>query len=77
MRKNTYYAVRYGNDKLARFSDFCDAMWFAEMQSARGGWAEVQHPSGLVGQYRNGRPTPEFAPHHSMCSEATHSGSRA
>lgn len=67
----THYAVVYGRaHKAARFSDFADAMWFAEQMSARHGWAEVAHKTGLVGQYKNGTTTPEFAHHHATRTAA-------
>lgn len=62
--QKTHFVVRYGNDKRARFSDYFDAMWFAEQVSMKAGWAEVGHKTGLVGQYNNGVTTPEFAAHH-------------
>lgn len=73
-RKKTYFTVRYGNH-IAKFSSNRDAMRFAEAVSAspdfydwqglgNGTLIEVSHKSGLVGQYRNGKTTPEFQIHH-------------
>lgn len=67
-RRRTYFTVRYGKD-LAKFSSNMDAMEFAERMSLRTGHLiEVQHKTGLVGQYKNGVTTPEFAAHHMLRS---------
>ena len=65
-RSRTYFTVRYGNGHIAKFSCNRDAMHFAEAQSRGGELVEVQHKTGLVGQYQNGRTTPEFELHHSL-----------
>lgn len=66
-RSKTYFTVRYGRE-TAKFSNNRDAMQFAEAKSTdpafRDWLIEVQHKTGLVGQYRNGATTPEFSMHH-------------
>ena len=64
-RSKTYFTVRYGRE-LAKFSSNRDAMYFAEAKSSIPGigWVEVRAKSGLVGQYRDGKTTPEFQAHH-------------
>lgn len=63
-RNRTPFTVRYLN-QIAKFSSNRDAMEFAERMSQRTGHTiEVQHKTGLVGQYCNGVTTPEFAMHH-------------
>lgn len=70
-RSKTYFTVRYGTrygTETAKFSSNRDAMYFAEAQSAklRVGYAEVRHKTGLVGQYSEGKTTPEFQLHHDL-----------
>lgn len=60
MTTRTRYLVEYQHDRAARFSNIDDAMTFARAQRS----AEVFAPDGIVGQYRDGLPTPEFATHH-------------
>ena len=66
-RRRTYFTVRYGRE-LAKFSSNRDAMHFAEAMSllpSHGDYLiEVSHKTGIVGQYRNGKTTPEFQLHH-------------
>lgn len=66
-RNRTTFTVRYGRE-IAKFSSNRDAMHFAEAKSAdpmfRNWLIEVQHKTGLVGQYRNGATTREFIGHH-------------
>ena len=64
-RKRTFYVVRVGKD-VAKFSNYLHAMDFAAANSYGGALIEVQHKSGLVGQYRDGKTTPEFALHDSQ-----------
>ena len=68
-RSKTPFTVRYGRD-TAKFSSNRDAMHFAQAKSLAPGFVdwliEVQHKTGLVGQYRNGATTPEFELHHSL-----------
>jgi hypothetical protein len=61
-RKQTPYSVRIGND-VAKFSNYLHAMDFAAAMSYGARLTEVAHRTGIVGQYRNGKTTPEFAPH--------------
>lgn len=56
MAKRCIYQVTYGKE-LARFSDYADAMTFARMA----GHSEVRDRTGLVGQFSEGKATPEFA----------------
>lgn len=56
MAKPTKYAVHYG-EKIARFSDYDDAMKFARNLE----FAEVFHSSGIIAKFQAGRATPEFA----------------
>lgn len=66
MAKRTRYIVQCRGE-IARFSSYRHALLFAEMLSGRdcpGQLVEVSAPDGLVGQYRDGRPTPEFKQHH-------------
>lgn len=44
---------------VAKFSDRDDAIDFARAKS-RGGFTEVHAPDGIVGQFENGKATPEF-----------------
>lgn len=71
--KKCFFTVSYGAGsatrrprvmEVARFSSYPHAMQFAWDRSGDDGWAEVRHSTGLVGQYLNGSPTPEFAQHH-------------
>lgn len=65
-RRATHYTVTYG-PHVAKFSCNRDAMRFAEDMSREGGFSvEVEHLTGLVGQYRNGKTTPEFQLHHDL-----------
>lgn len=68
-RTKTLYVVRYGGE-IAKFSSNSDAMRFAQSKSiapAFSDWLiEVQHKTGIVGQYRNGATTPEFELHHNL-----------
>ena len=56
--------------RVAKFTSNRDAMRFAEAKSAepqfRDWLIEVGHKTGLVGQYQNGKTTPEFDLHHSL-----------
>jgi hypothetical protein len=61
-RKRTYYTVRLGND-IAKFSNYLHAMSFAAANSYGRRLVEVGHKMGIVGQYRDGKTTPEFAQH--------------
>lgn len=49
------YRVTYDFD-VARFTSLEDAMAFARQQR----WAEVSDRTGLIGQFEDGRATPEF-----------------
>ena len=59
MTQRTKFAVRY-DTKLARFSDFADAMMFAHSMSWGDGLVEVSDATGLVGQFASGKSTPQF-----------------
>lgn len=61
MNKRTQYVVHVGNE-VARFSDLRHACLFGIMISERmpTHLIEISVHAGLIGQYRNGRPTPEF-----------------
>lgn len=62
-RNRTFFTIRYGGH-TAKFSCNRDAMRFAESMSAGGELIEVRHKTGIVGQYQNGKSTPEFQMHH-------------
>ncbi len=62
--KKCFFTVTYNRGEVGRFSSLHDAMSFAQTQSRLSGWAEVRHKTGIIGQYDNGAPTPEFAQHH-------------
>lgn len=66
MAKRTKYIVHCPGDHIARFSEQWHARMFAEELSKRmpGMWVEMSAPDGLIGQYHNGQPTPEFKQHH-------------
>jgi hypothetical protein len=55
--KRLRYLIRYGDDRAARFSSFDDAIEFARHCS---GSTEVSDFTGLVAQFADGKPTPEF-----------------
>lgn len=63
--KRTKYVVTM-RDETARFSALRHAMLFACMLSdkAPGHLIEVHGPDAIFGQYRSGKPTPEFTQHH-------------
>jgi hypothetical protein len=61
-RQRTPYTVRIGRD-VAKFSNYLHAMDFAAANSYGGRLTEVGHKTGIVGQYCNGKTTPEFALH--------------
>lgn len=69
MTAKTYYSVGYGMH-VAKFSSFPEALRFAQDVSERrhlkSHLIEVRSARGLVGQYRNGIPTPEFAHAHHL-----------
>jgi hypothetical protein len=50
------YTVRYGYE-IAKFSDRSDAFTFAR----NAGYSEITDKTGLIGQFVEGKPTPEFA----------------
>lgn len=58
-RKKTPYTVLIGSD-VGLFSNYLQAMDFACISSFGGALIEVHDASGVVGQYRDGKPTPEF-----------------
>lgn len=61
MTKKTQYIVILMNDDVAKFSDPDDAHGFAWFYSNRYNlFIEVHAPDGIIGQYDNGSPTPEF-----------------
>jgi hypothetical protein len=66
MAKHTKYTVHHIEGETARFSNLRHALLFAVMISDRmpAHLIEVSAKDGLVGQYQNGRPTPEFKQHH-------------
>lgn len=61
MTARTKYIVHYGNARLARFSDQDDALNYARWISETWNGVECIAPDGLIGQFLNGRATPEFA----------------
>jgi len=65
MLKRTKYTVSIGGE-AAKFSVLRHALLFSMMISERmPGWLiEVAAKDGLVGQYQDGKPTPEFEQHH-------------
>lgn len=56
MNKRCKFCVDY-DGKTARFSDREDAQRFAQAQK----YADVYAPDGIIGQWRSGIPTREFA----------------
>lgn len=63
-QKKCFFTVPY-HGEIAKFSNYEDAMRFAQAVSAGGDEIEVRHPKGAVGKYRGGEPLPEYAGHHS------------
>jgi len=67
MAKRTKFAVWMGDDHVARFSSYSDAIWFARevsrLDSPRfaGGTSEVSDRTGLIAQFDDGAATPEFS----------------
>ena len=64
--KQTKFVVEYGyGPRVARFSDFGDAMRFARAMSAsfhrRSEVIAMGSVGGLIGQWDDGKSTPEFA----------------
>jgi hypothetical protein len=47
-------------NRIARFSDYDDAIRFARQESYHAS-TEVSEPSGLIAQFSMGRASPEFA----------------
>lgn len=70
-RSRTFFTVRYGNE-IAKFSNGRDAMYYAEAKSVARHYdlIEVRHKTGIVGQYRGGFTTLEFAEHHRLRDNA-------
>lgn len=66
MAKKTKYTVHNIEGEAARFSLLRHALLFACDMSDRmpSHLIEVSAKNGLVGQYKGGRPTPEFKQHH-------------
>ena len=63
-RRKTFFTVRYGHH-VAKFSSNKDAMYFAQAKSLEtGDLIEVNHKTGIVGQYSMGKTFPEFQLHH-------------
>jgi len=64
--KRTRYVVHCPEGHIARFSLAWHAYKFAESVSSLmpSHLIELSDPSGLVGQYLDGHPTPEFKQHH-------------
>lgn len=68
MTRRTKFTVHFGKS-VARFSDYADAMRFARMASVVGsvwmtageGQSEVVASDGIIGQFVDGKATPEFA----------------
>lgn len=52
-----YYHGRDESGEVARFSMLTDAEAFARSKD----YSELADNSGLIGQFKNGRATPEFA----------------
>lgn len=67
-RNKTRFTVRVGDD-LAKFSSWLHAMDFASAHSYGGRLVEVGSKNGLVGQYRDGKPTEEFKMHDAQYRE--------
>ena len=62
MTKRTTIEVVYGSPaRTARFSDYGDAQRFAHEMSLLHLRADVFERYGVVGQWRAGEPSPEFA----------------
>lgn len=61
-RTKCHYSVRIGRD-VAKFTNYLHAMDFACANSYGGRLVEVGHKTGIVGQYRDGKTTPEFELH--------------
>ncbi len=66
MAKRTKYVVHCSDGHVARFSEQWHGRIFAEELSKRcpGHLIEMSAEDGLIGQYVNGKPTPEFKQHH-------------
>ena len=63
MAIKTKFAVEYAG-RVARFSDYPDAMYFARDCSAMvHGLVEVSDKTGLIGQFFDGDTTREFEAH--------------
>lgn len=64
MKRTKYVVTIEGH--TTRFSALRHALLFAAMMSTEmlGHLVEVQSKDGIVGQYRGGKPTPEFTQHH-------------
>jgi hypothetical protein len=65
-KQRTKYSVDCPDGEVAKFSSYCRAMDFAAAISreAPDYLIQVGTSSALVGQYKNGRTTPEFSLHH-------------
>ncbi len=61
MKRCKYY-IRLAKNNVARFSDADTALRFGREESRDGcGPVEVIAPDGLIGQFRDGKATPEFS----------------
>lgn len=54
--KRTKYVVYMPSGHIARFSDVLAALDYGRQYNA-----EVSAPDGLIGQFKDGKATPEFA----------------
>jgi hypothetical protein len=61
MAKRAKYVVHLDSGHIARFSYHTDALDYGRLRSHVDGITEVSAPDGLIGQFENGRATPEFA----------------
>lgn len=63
-QKNCLFSVAYLGE-VAKFSSYRDAMTFAQAVSAADEVVKVEHrQTGVVGQYRAGKPLPGYLEHH-------------
>jgi hypothetical protein len=63
MTKITRYSIEYYDGmkaQIARFSSYDDAMTFARAHGQRFS-SQVNHSSGVIGQFHNGKASQEFA----------------
>lgn len=62
MTPKTPFIAHLTSKQVARFSNSNDAQEYGQFYSERHATTvEVEGPFGLIGQYKKGYPTPEFA----------------